>query len=166
MSGIVSEALSEQPIPVHAASERHSEFGAVVRDAIIGFADGMTVPFALTAGLSSLGSSKLVIVGGLAELFSGSISMGLGAYLASVTDRDHYKSEEAREREEVFTKPDAEKEEVHEILAEYGISREASQEVVNCLAQNIDQWIRVCARLFVPFARRKVSRRCTVYDGL
>lgn len=152
---LLSEALSEQPIPVHAASERHSEFGAVVRDAIIGFADGMTVPFALTAGLSSLGSSKLVIVGGLAELFSGSISMGLGAYLAAVTDRDHYKSEEAREREEVFTKPAAEKEEVHEILADYGISREASQAVVDCLAQNIDQWIRVSTRLvFISIARR------------
>ena len=145
MSSFLTEAPSERPIPSHAESERHSESGAVIRDAIIGFADGMTVPFALTAGLSSLGSSKLVIIGGLAELFSGAISMGLGAYLAAVTDRDHYTSEEARERDEVFSKPDAEKEEIHEILADYGISREASQAVVDCLARNDEQWIRVCS---------------------
>ncbi|KAJ6093573.1 Vacuolar iron transporter 1 [Penicillium sp. IBT 16267x] len=155
---ILPEALSEQPIPVHAGSERHSEFGPVVRDAIIGFADGMTVPFALTAGLSSLGSSKLVIVGGLAELFSGSISMGLGAYLAAATDRDHYKSEEAREREEVFAKPDAEKEEIHEILAGYDISREASQAVIDCLAQNTEQWIRFMMDFELRLEKPNVSR--------
>lgn len=143
MAATTAEPLSEHPLPTHASSESHSESGAVVRDAIIGFADGMTVPFALTAGLSSLGSSKLVIIGGLAELFSGSISMGLGAYLAAVTDRDHYKCEEAREREEVCLKPSAEKEEVHEILNGYGIDREASQAVVDCLARDNEQWIRV-----------------------
>lgn len=148
MSVSQAEPPSEHPQPTHASSERHSEFGDVVRDAIIGFADGMTVPFALTAGLSSLGSSKLVIIGGLAELFSGSISMGLGAYLAAVTDRDHYKSEEAREREEVSMKPNAEKEEIHEILAGYGISREASQAVVDCLARDPEQWIRVGLHVF------------------
>jgi hypothetical protein len=146
MSTSRAEPMSEQPIPTHADSERHSESGAIVRDMTIGFADGMTVPFALTAGLSSLGSSKLVIIGGLAELFSGSISMGLGAYLAAVTDRDHYKSEEAREREEISTKPGAEKEECHEILASYGVSREASQSVVECLSRDNEQWIRVCVK--------------------
>lgn len=135
--------MSEAPIPTHAATERHSESGAIIRDMTIGFADGMTVPFALTAGLSSLGSSKIVILGGLAELFSGAISMGLGAYLAAVTDRDHYKCEEAREREEVLTKPGAEKEECLEILDGYGISRDASQSVVDCLARDNEQWIRV-----------------------
>jgi hypothetical protein len=143
MSTSIAEPLSEAPIPTHAASERHSESGAIIRDMTIGFADGMTVPFALTAGLSSLGSSKIVIIGGLAELFSGAISMGLGAYLAAVTDRDHYKSEEAREREEVLTKPGAEKEECYEILDGYGISREASQPVVECLTRDNEQWIRV-----------------------
>ncbi|KAJ5812619.1 hypothetical protein N7474_008920 [Penicillium riverlandense] len=158
MSTLLVEAPSEQPLPLHAASERHSESGAVVRDAIIGFADGMTVPFALTAGLSSLGSSKLVIIGGLAELFSGSISMGLGAYLAAVTERDHYKCEEAREREEVFSKPRAEKEEIHEILADYGISREASQAVVDCLAQNNEQWIRFMMDFELRLEKPNVSR--------
>ena len=144
MSSSLAEPVSETPISTHAASERHFDYGAVIRDITIGFADGMTVPFALTAGLSSLGSSKIVIVGGLAELFSGAISMGLGAYLAAVTDRDHYKSEEAREREEVLTKPVAEKEECYEILDSYGISREASKSAIECLTQDTEQWIRVC----------------------
>ena len=67
-------------------SERHSMSSELIRDAIIGLSDGLTVPFALTAGLSSLGSPRIVVLGGLAELFSGSISMGLGAYLASITE--------------------------------------------------------------------------------
>ena len=139
-----SELAVEQLNQTHAATEKHFDSGEVMRDMIIGLADGMTVPFALTAGLSSLGSSKLVILGGLAELFSGSISMGLGAYLAAVTDRDHYESEEKREREEVVSKPNAEKEEIHGILSGYGISREASQNVVDCLSENHENWIRVC----------------------
>jgi VIT1/CCC1 family predicted Fe2+/Mn2+ transporter len=128
----------------HAASEKHSSAGDIVRDVIIGFADGLTVPFALTAGLSSLGSSKLVIIGGLAELFSGSISMGLGAYLAAVTDRDRYISEEKRERDEVATKPEAEKEEIYEVFDQYGVGREASRGVVESLVQDEDSWVRVC----------------------
>ena len=83
--------------------------------------------------------------------------MGLGAYLAAVTDRDHYKSEEAREREEVITKPAAEKEECLEILDSYGISREASQSVIECLTQDTEQWIRVRAK-------REFPKRCTVAD--
>lgn len=160
----MSLSLSERRFIAHAESERHYESGAVVRDIVIGFADGMTVPFALTAGLSSLGSSKLVIIGGLAELFSGSISMGLGAYLAAVTDRDHYESEEAREREEIFSQPIDEQEEIHEILFQYGISREASQAVVDCLSQNDEHWIRVC----FYHSQSKDSRppKHTVHDGL
>jgi len=131
----------------HHAAEKHSNSGEVIRDVIIGFADGLTVPFALTAGLSSLGSAKLVIIGGLAELFSGAISMGLGAYLAAVTDRDHYISEEKREREEVATKPEAEKEEIYEILEGYGIGREASGMVVKDLLLDNESWIRVCPPL-------------------
>jgi hypothetical protein len=123
--------------------EKHSNHGEIVRDVIIGFADGLTVPFALTAGLSSyvshchvwerrsqyncsLGSSHLVIIGGLAELLSGAISMGLGAYLAAVTDRDHYIAEEKRERNEVINMPEAETAEIYEILDGYGIGPEAS----------------------------------------
>ncbi|KAJ5432612.1 Vacuolar iron transporter 1 [Penicillium daleae] len=158
MASSIAEPISESPIPTHAASECHSESGAIIRDMTIGFADGMTVPFALTAGLSSLGSSKIVIIGGLAELFSGAISMGLGAYLAAVTDRDHYKSEEAREREEVLTKPSAEKEECFEILDGYGISREASRSVIDCLTQDTEQWIRFMMDFELKLEKPNVSR--------
>jgi hypothetical protein len=127
----------------HAVRETHSSAGEVVRDIIIGFADGLTVPFALTAGLSSLGSTNVVIIGGLAELFSGSISMGLGAYLAAVTERDRYMSEESRERDEVTTTPGAEVEEIYGIFARYGVDRTASKGVVESLMRDEDNWIRV-----------------------
>ncbi len=136
---------SSSLLKAHTADESHSSAADIIRDAIIGFADGLTVPFALTAGLSSLGSSKLVITGGLAELFSGAISMGLGAYLAAVTDRDRYLNEEKREREEVETKPEAEKQEIHDIFSQYGISKDASQAVVDDLVKNEDHWVRVCS---------------------
>ena len=90
-----------------------------------------------------LGSAKLVIIGGLAELFSGAISMGLGAYLAAVTERDHYIAEEAREREEVRTKHHAEKEEIYEIMQEYGVGRDATTPLVEALSANPEEWIRV-----------------------
>ena len=141
--------------------EQHTDYGDVIRDIIIGFADGLTVPFALTAGLSSyvcrtpsqhfhsdqhfqsLGSSKLVIIGGLAELFSGAISMGLGAYLAVVTELDHYISEERREREEICSRPNDEKEEIYEIMVRYGIDRDATKPVVDQLAKNPEDWLKV-----------------------
>jgi VIT1/CCC1 family predicted Fe2+/Mn2+ transporter len=86
----------------------------------------------------------LVIIGGLAELFSGAISMGLGAYLAAVTERDHYLNEEKREQAEVVEKPEDEKEEIYEIMQEYGIDRNATKPLVDQLATNPAQWVRVC----------------------
>ena len=128
----------------HIAGESHSTDTAdIIRDIIIGFADGLTVPFALTAGLSSLGSSKLVITGGLAELFSGAISMGLGAYLAAVTERDRYLSEEEREKGKVATKPDEKRHEIYDVFAQYGISKNASKAVVDDLIKDEDNWVRV-----------------------
>ena len=123
--------------------EKHTSHGEFIRDSIIGFADGLTVPFALTAGLSSLGSPKIVILGGLAELFAGSISMGLGAYLAAVTERKHYEVEEARERREIVECPQAEEAEIYDIFARYGISRQASAGVVEELKTNHDMWVQV-----------------------
>lgn len=85
----------------------------------------------------------MVVIGGLAELFSGAISMGLGAYLAALTDRDHYKVEEAREQWEVANKPDDERQEIYDIMARYGVGRDAATPVVDALAANVDQWIQV-----------------------
>lgn len=123
-------------------SERHSDYNDVVRDIIIGFADGLTVPFALCAGLSTLGDTRLVVMGGLAELFSGAISMGLGAYLAASTEKEHYHSEEAREWDEVKNKPEAERQEIFDILAQYNISHEAAKPLVNELCRDPEMWVR------------------------
>ncbi|RMZ84853.1 hypothetical protein DV737_g1024, partial [Chaetothyriales sp. CBS 132003] len=122
--------------------ERHTSHGELVRDSIIGFADGLTVPFALTAGLSSLGSTRIVILGGLAELFAGAISMGLGAFLASVTEKQRYEVEERRERMEVRECPKAEEEEIFEIFDNYGICRTDCAGVIHALKQNEDMWVK------------------------
>lgn len=90
-----------------------------------------------------MGSAHLVIIGGLAELFSGAISMGLGAYLAAVTDRDHYIAEEKRERNEVLTKPEAERAEIYEILEEYEVGPEICTAFVDALERNPEKWIKV-----------------------
>lgn len=126
-------------------AESHSNNGDMIRDITIGFADGLTVPFALTAGLSSLGSTRLVVIGGLAELFSGMISMGLGAYLAAATERQHWEAEYAREQWEVDHCPEREREEIYEVLAKYGVSRAGARGVVDelCVAspRGRDQWV-------------------------
>ncbi|PIB03132.1 Vacuolar iron transporter [Cercospora beticola] len=142
MHGPPSTHSSSTPISGPTHSEHHARNGIFVRDSIIGFADGLTVPFALTAGLSSLGSSKIVILGGLAELFAGSISMGLGAFLAAKTDRKHYEVEEKRERREVRESPGEEEQEIYDILGEYSISREDSRGVVESLKRDEEAWVK------------------------
>ncbi|PPJ53944.1 hypothetical protein CBER1_05846 [Cercospora berteroae] len=142
MHGPPSSHSSSTPISGPTHSEHHARNGIFVRDSIIGFADGLTVPFALTAGLSSLGSSKIVILGGLAELFAGSISMGLGAFLAAKTDRKHYEVEEKRERREVRESPGEEEQEIYDILGEYSISREDSRGVVESLKRDEEAWVK------------------------
>lgn len=117
-------AAFEAATEIGTHKENHSSNSVPVGDIVIGFADGLTVPFALTAGLSSVGSLNLVILGGLAELFAGSISMGLGAFLAAVTERKRYQVEEAREFLEVNACPQAEEREIYDIMAEYGLSAE------------------------------------------
>lgn len=138
--------------------ERHSDYNAIVRDIIIGFADGLTVPFALCAGLSSLGDTHLVVMGGLAELFSGAISMGLGAYLAAATEMEHYHSEEAREWDEVRNTPAAERQEIYDILAEYQISHEAATPLVNELCKNPEMWVRFMMHFELRLECPEVSR--------
>ena len=124
--------------------ERHVGNGEVVRDAIIGFADGLTVPFALTAGLSSTGSLNVVILAGMAELFAGAISMGLGAYLAASTEYQQYRAEEAREYREVEHCSKEEEKEIYDIMAEYGIDRESTRPLVEKLMKDKDMWVKVC----------------------
>ncbi|KNB06207.1 hypothetical protein FOXG_06994 [Fusarium oxysporum f. sp. lycopersici 4287] len=94
--------------PTVSTPEQHAKYKDHLSNITIGFSDGLTVPFALTAGLSATGSIKLVIMGGLAELFAGAISMGLGAWLAAETDRQHYEKELTRKEQEVHQMPNAE----------------------------------------------------------
>ncbi|KAI8996893.1 Ccc1 family [Pilobolus umbonatus] len=125
----------------HDHLEEHFESADVVRDAIIGLSDGLTVPFALAAGLASLGDSKIVIYGGAAELVSGSISMGLGGYLAAKSEMEHYDTERIREEMEVEDCPDDEEEEIVEILAPYGLDREAAQPLINKLKSDPQKFV-------------------------
>ena len=141
------------PSTVHIHKEHHKGHSQLIRDSIIGFSDGITVPFALTAGLSSLGNTKIVILGGLAELFAGSISMGLGAFLAAVTEKKHYEVEEAREKREVKDCPKDEEEEIYEIFETYCISRQEAKGVVEGLKANEEMWVQVSvARIYGSIA--------------
>ncbi|ORX39611.1 VIT family-domain-containing protein [Kockovaella imperatae] len=115
--------------------ERHLIAPAVVRDIIVGLSDGLTVPFALTAGLSSIGSSRLVVTAGLAELCAGAISMGLGGFLASQAELDHYKYLQRQTHARVVRSCAAQMErEVHELLGPYGIKEVTSRLIVDQLA--------------------------------
>ncbi|KNZ43654.1 uncharacterized protein VP01_9g12 [Puccinia sorghi] len=114
--------------------ERHLINPDIVRDVIIGLSDGLTVPFGLTAGLSSLGSSRLVVVGGIAELISGAISMGIGGYLASEAERDHFKYLQKTTRDRVSRSCSGEMErEVHEVLGPIGLDDSISRTVTAAL---------------------------------
>lgn len=145
-------------------SEHHATHGLFIRDSIIGFADGLTVPFALTAGLSVFNDSRIVVIGGLAELFAGAISMGLGAFLAAETERKHYEVEERRERREVRETPRAEEEEVYEILGKYGVAREACEGVVCGLKANEDMWVQFMMDFELKL--EKPRRRMAWIEGL
>ena len=115
--------------------EKHFTSGEVVRDTVIGMADGLTVPFALAAGLSgAVVSTGIIVTAGLAEIVAGSIAMGLGGYLAGKSDAEHYDSEYKRELYEIEKLLDHEKDEVLEILETYGLTREEGTPIVESLA--------------------------------
>ncbi|MCB2410340.1 VIT1/CCC1 transporter family protein [Hymenobacter lucidus] len=126
----------------HPHPEDHLTSSVILQDIVIGLSDGLTVPFALAAGLSgAVESSALVITAGLAEVVAGSIAMGLGGYLAGQTEVEHYASERAREFREVREVPDRERAEVDELLAEIGLSPETRAAAVRELTANPEQWV-------------------------
>jgi VIT1/CCC1 family predicted Fe2+/Mn2+ transporter len=117
--------------------EVHFQSSDTVRDIVIGLADGLTVPFALAAGLAgAVSATRLVVTAGLAEIAAGSIAMGLGGYLASRGDSEHFASERAREEHEVIHRPDDEAAEIYEIFEDYGVSREDAEPVLRSLQAN------------------------------
>ncbi|UYZ59773.1 VIT1/CCC1 transporter family protein [Hymenobacter latericus] len=127
----------------HPHPEEHLTSSAVLQDIVIGLSDGLTVPFALAAGLSgAVQSSELVITAGLAEIVAGSIAMGLGGYLSGRTELDHYASELRREYREVDEVPHVEREEVRELLADMGLSPATQEQAVRELTSDRDQWVK------------------------
>lgn len=122
--------------------EKHFTATETVRDIVIGMSDGLTVPFALAAGLSSAASStQIVVTAGLAEIAAGSIAMGLGGYLAARTDMEHYHSERKRELWEVDELPEREDEEVRDVFRGYGMSEEEMNPVVNAIKADKNRWV-------------------------
>ena len=122
--------------------ELHSHSSDLIRDVVIGMSDGLTVPFALAAGLSgAIDSTGIIIIAGLAEIAAGSIAMGLGGYLAGKTELDHYQSELKREYEEVEKVPQREKEEVKEFFAKLGLSEEMQLQATNEVIKDKEKWV-------------------------
>ena len=129
-------------MPLTPHSEKHFTASAAVRDLVIGMSDGLTVPFALAAGLSGVvGSNSVIITAGLAEIAAGSIAMGLGGYLAGRSDAEHYASEKERERLEIIHKTHAEIREVEEVFERYGLSAEEIAPITNALQARPESWI-------------------------
>jgi VIT1/CCC1 family predicted Fe2+/Mn2+ transporter len=122
--------------------ERHFTASAVVRDLVIGMSDGLTVPFALAAGLSgAVSSPRIILTAGLAELAAGAIAMGLGGFLAARGDAEHYRSEKQREFREVSEKPEIEASEVSEALSPYGLTPQDCEPLIQALRRNPKQWV-------------------------
>jgi VIT1/CCC1 family predicted Fe2+/Mn2+ transporter len=150
-----------------AHAESHFTAGATVRDIVIGMSDGLTVPFALAAGISgAVSSTAIVITAGLAEIAAGSIAMGLGGYLAARSEAEHYESELQREYREIVEKPEAERQEIVDVLGAYGVSPEAAQPVVNALDARPDAWVEFMMRfelgLEKPDPKRAVVSAATI----
>ena len=123
-------------------TEEHFTSSELVRDIVIGMADGLTVPFALAAGISgAVDTNSIVITAGVAEIIAGSIAMGLGGYLAGKTEVDHYAAELKREYYEVDHLPEREKQEVKDVLGQFGISIATQNLVAEELSQNKDRWV-------------------------
>ena len=123
-------------------SEHHVTSSETIRDIVIGMSDGLTVPFALAAGLSgAVISSGLVVTAGIAEIVAGSIAMGLGGFLAGRTEADHYNSELQREYNEVERVPEQEKIEVKEVFAGFGLSDTLQQQIADEMAKDKDKWV-------------------------
>jgi vacuolar iron transporter family protein len=147
--------------------ERHFTSSAVVRDIVIGMSDGLTVPFALAAGLSgAIDTTRVIVVAGLAEIAAGSIAMGLGGYLAAKSDAEHYEQEKAREWREIKQIPDEEAREVAEVLENYGLTPEEAEPVVNALRHRPKAWVDFMMRfelgLEEPDPRRALRSAATI----
>lgn len=122
--------------------EKHFTSSEFVRDVVIGMADGLTVPFALAAGLTGVAvGTGIIVTAGLAEIAAGSIAMGLGGYLAARSDAEHYQSERIREEREVVELPHMEREEVAQMFEGYGLSAEHIEPILKAFDSNHKAWV-------------------------
>lgn len=147
--------------------EKHFNASDTIRDVVIGMSDGLTVPFALAAGLTgAVAASSLVITAGFAEIAAGSIAMGLGGYLAAKSDYEHYFSEKRREESEVKDLPALEKQEVSEVFKEYGLSDEEIKPILDKFEKNPKNWVDFMMRyelgLEEPDTRRGFTSAFTI----
>ena len=139
--------------------EKHFTATATGRDIVIGMADGLTVPFALAAGLSgAVASSSLVVTAGLAEIAAGSIAKGLGGHLAAMTDLEHYAAERRRELRETEHRPETEAEEVAEIFRGYGLRDEHISPLIDSLQANPSRWVDFMMRFELGLEEPEPSR--------
>jgi len=131
----------------HPHDEPHLESSDLLKDIVIGMSDGLTVPFALAAGMVSavknvnIDQTKIIVLAGIAEIAAGSIAMGLGGYLAGKTESDHYNSELKREYYEVDALPHVEKAETKQVFAEWGLSEEVQEKATAEIMQDKDKWV-------------------------
>jgi vacuolar iron transporter family protein len=148
--------------------ERHFTASELVRDIVIGMSDGLTVPFALAAGLSGIASATtaVVVTAGLAEIAAGSIAMGLGGYLAAKSDAEHYVSERHREETEILTLPHVEREEVAQVFREYGLEAVHIEPILQAFEKNHPAWVDFMMRfelgLEEPDPRRALRSAMTI----
>ncbi len=139
--------------------EKHLQSSDFLRDVVIGMADGLTVPFALAAGLSgAVSNTSIITTAGIAEIVAGSIAMGLGGYLAGQTEVEHYDAELKREYEEVERMPETEKEEVKEIFATYGLDEDAQNVVVEALSKDKDKWVDFMMKFELGLEKPDINR--------
>ncbi|MGJ4972729.1 MULTISPECIES: VIT1/CCC1 transporter family protein [unclassified Bradyrhizobium] len=139
--------------------EKHFTASEVVRDVVIGMADGLTVPFALAAGLSAaVAKTDVIVTAGLAEVVAGAIAMGLGGYLAARSDAEHYAAEEKREHDEIEKLRGREVEEVAAIFRGYGLEGQALTTVVDAIASDRKRWVDFMMRFELGLERPDPKR--------
>jgi VIT1/CCC1 family predicted Fe2+/Mn2+ transporter len=128
-------------------SKDHFTSGGIVRDIIIGMSDGLTVPFALAAGLSgAVSQTSIIVIAGFAEIAAGCISMGLGGYLAAQHEAEHYYSEQEKELNHVAVTPQEEEQEIVEIFSGYGLDKEQIKPILDNLKSNPKKWVQFMLR--------------------
>ena len=154
MHGPSAHSHSHPPHP-----EEHFQQSDTIRDIVIGMSDGLTVPFALAAGLSSaVSSNHIIVTAGMAEIIAGSIAMGLGGYLAGKTEIEHYDSELKREYTEIKTHYETERREVKEIFANYGLSAQSQELIIDEMVKDPDKWVEFMMRYELGLEKPDINR--------